>query len=218
MRYRLFLCGSAVLAAALVFGQGNSAPLGLFEERGDVGTVLHPGSVQYDAAKQTYTITGSGDNMWAAADAFQFVWKKMSGDVTLTADIAFANKTGDPHKKAVLMIRQTLDTDSPYVDVALHNIGLTSLQARESKGVATHEVESAMSGPQRVSIQKRGDTFYMFVAAKAGDPLQMAGGSFKVPITGTFFVGLGVCAHNKDLSETATFSNVSLTSPPAPEA
>ncbi len=189
--------------------------LGHFEERGDVGTVLHPGSVQYDAAKQTYTITGSGDNMWAAADAFQFVWKKMSGDVTLTADIAFANKTGDPHKKAVLMIRQTLDTDSAYVDVALHNVGLTSLQARESKGVATHEVESAMSGPERVSIRKLGDTFYMFVAAKAGDPLQMAGGSFRVPITGTFYVGLGVCAHNKDVSETATFSNVGLT-PPAP--
>ncbi len=44
----------------------------------------------------------------------------------------------------------------------------------------------------------------------------MAGGSFKVPLTGTFYVGLGVCAHNKDVSETATFSNVSLSMPPAP--
>jgi TolB protein len=217
MKRTLLIANLALLAAATFWGQSQPV-LGIFEERGDVGTVLHPGAVQYDAAKQTYTITGSGDNMWAAADAFQFVWKKVSGDVTLTADIAFANKSGDPHKKAVLMIRQTLDTDSPYVDVALHNVGLTSLQARESKGVATHEVESAISGPERVSIRKLGDTFYMFVAAKASDPLQMAGGSFKVPITGTFYVGLGVCAHNKDVSETATFSNVSLTTAPAPAA
>ncbi len=217
MKRTLLISGLAAMAAATSWGQSRPA-LGIFEERGDVGTVLHPGAAQFDAAKQSYTITGSGENMWAAADAFQFVWKKVSGDVTLTADIAFANQTGDPHKKAVLMVRQTLDTDSPYVDVALHNVGLTSLQARESKGVATHEIESAVSGPERVSIQKRGDTFYMFVAAKAGDPLQMAGGSFKVPITGAFYVGLGVCAHNKDVSETATFSNVSLTTPPAPSA
>ena len=194
---------------------GQTAPLGIFEQRGDVGAVLHPGAVQYDAAKQTYTITGSGDNMWAAADAFQFVWKKMSGDVNLSADISFANSTGDPHKKGVLMIRQTLDTDSPYVDVALHNVGLTSLQARETKGVATHEVESAVSAPKRVGILKRGDDFYMFVSGEDGR-LHMAGGSFKVPLTGTFYVGLGVCAHNKDVSETATFSNVSLSTPPAP--
>ncbi len=190
----------------LFWGQRQPAPLGIFEERGDVGTVLHPGAAQFDAGKQSYTITGSGENMWAAADAFQFVWKKTSGDVTLTADIAFANKTGDPHKKAVLMVRQTLDTDSPYVDVAVHNVGLTSLQARESKGVATHEIESAMSGPRSVSIQKRGDTFYMFVVAKAGDPLQMAGVVVpRFPSQARFALGWSVCAHNKDVKRDRDF-------------
>jgi TolB protein len=207
MKRMLSACSLAALAVTALWGQ--SAPLGLFEERSDVGIVLHAGAAQYDAARQTYTITGSGDNMWAAADAFQFVWKKMSGDVNLSADIAFADSAGDPHKKAVLMIRQSLDADSAYVDVALHNAGLTSLQARETKGVATHEIQSFVSAPRRMGILKRGDTFYIFV----GD--QMAGGSFKVPLTGTFYVGLGVCAHNKDASEIAAFSNVSLSTPPA---
>ena len=196
----------AMIAAATLWGQN------IFEQSVDVGSVLHPGAAQYDAARQIYTITGSGDNMWAGADDFQFVWKKMSGDVNLFADIAFANSGGDPHKKAVLMIRQSLDADSPYVDVALHNVGLTSLQARETKGVATHEIQSAVSAPRRVGILKRGDNFYMFVGREGEEP-QMAGGSFKVPLTGTFYVGLGVCAHNKDASETAAFSNVSLSTP-----
>ena len=45
------------------------------------------------------------------------------------------------------MIRQSLDADSAYVDVALHGDGLTSLQFREAKGAATHEVQANVSAP-----------------------------------------------------------------------
>ena len=86
----------------------NSGPAGIFEGSGDVGTVKTPGSVEYDAAKQIYTISASGYNMWFEKDAFQFAWKKVSGDVTLTADISFLGKGVQEHRKAVLMIRQTL--------------------------------------------------------------------------------------------------------------
>ncbi len=183
---------------------------GLFEGRTDVGAVLHPGSLAFDPAAQTYTITASGENMWAAADAFQFVWKKVSGDLTLTADIAFAAPGGDPHKKAALMFRQSLDPDSAYADIAVHGNGLTSLQARDEKGAATHEIQSNSTAPTRVSIRKIGDSFYVFVAAP-NEPLHLSGGAFKVPLTSPFYVGLAVCAHNKDDQQTAVFSNVSLT-------
>ncbi len=88
-------------------------PVGIFEDHADVGTALHAGSVEYDAAKRTYTVAGSGDNMWFASDAFQVVWKKVSGDVTLTADISFIGAGAEAHRKAILMIRQNLDADSP---------------------------------------------------------------------------------------------------------
>jgi len=112
--------------------------LGIFENHQDVGTVLHPGSAQFDAAKGTYTIAGSGENMWFGIDDFHYAWKKVSGDVALTADIAFAGTGGNPHRKAVLMIRQTLDGPSASVDVAVHGSGLTSLQFREITGANTH--------------------------------------------------------------------------------
>src|ERR1700757_2280912 len=87
----------------------SQSKIGIFDSHSDVGTVLHAGSVEYDAAKRTYAITGTGENMWSVTDAFQFVWKKMSGDVMLTADISFETKTGNEHKKAVLILRQNLD-------------------------------------------------------------------------------------------------------------
>jgi TolB protein len=200
----------AKVLACLALPAYAAVPLGIFEDHADVGTVLHAGSADYDAVKRTYTIAGSGENMWLAADAFQFVWKKVSGDVTLTADVSFIGSGGEAHRKAVLMVRQSLDADSPYADVARHGDGLTSLQARDEKGGNTTEIRSAANAPARVRIAKRGAYFYIWIAA-AGEDLQFSGGSMRVPIHDPFYVGIGVCSHNKDAVEKAIFSNVDLT-------
>ena len=203
----LLLVASVTVCAGRVWAQG--AKVGIFEDHSDVGTVVHAGSVDYDAAKRTYTISGSGENMWSVVDAFQFVWKKVSGDVTLTADIGFLTKTGNEHKKAVLILRQNLDADSVYADVALHASGLTSLQFRDEKGAVTREIQSNISAPKRLRIAKRGDYVYMSLAMD-GEP-KVAGGWLRIPLQGPFYVGLGVCSHDKDVMEKAVFSNVELT-------
>ena len=203
-----------VVVMALMLSPAMIAQPGIFEGHGDVGTVLHPGSVEYDAAQKTYRITASGENIWGTADALQFVWKKVSGDVSLTAEVAFTTTTGDPHKKAVLMMRQSLDADAAYADAAVHGVGLTSLQSREEKGAATHEVQSNVSAPKRVRITKAGAYLYMSVAAE-GEELHLAGGSMKVALKDPFYVGIGLSAHNKDATETATFRNVEVTPAPA---
>jgi len=212
--HRHHLCSVIILIAVLAVGLARSSAqaVGIFEGHNDVGTVLHPGSVEYDAANKTYTISGSGENMWLSTDAFQFVWKKMSGDVSLTADISFLTKTGNEHKKAALMFRQTLDADSVYADIALHASGLTSLQFRDEKGAITREVQSNLSAPQRLRIVKRGDYVYMALGTTDAD-LKPAGGWLRIPLQGEFYVGLGVCSHDKDVVEQAEFSNVELTEP-----
>ena len=189
--------------------------LGIFQDHGDVGTVLHPGSAEYNAAPQSYTISGSGANMWFGEDDFHYVWTKVSGDVSLTADIAFLGEGGDNHRKAVLMIRQSLDGNSAAVDLARHGDGLTSLQFRDEPGANTHEVQSNVSAPRTVRIEKRGDYFYAFVSGSDGK-LQVAGASTKLVLNGPFYIGIGVCAHDKDAVQKAVFSNVKLESlPPA---
>jgi len=205
-------------ARAQQSGAATAAPVGIFESHGDVGAVLHPGSMEYDAAKLSYTISGSGENMWLGRDAFQFAWKKMSGDVTLTAEISFLGKGVNEHRKAVLMIRQSLDADSPYADVALHGNGLTSLQYREEKGAATHEIQANVSAPKRARIEKRGAYFSLWLADASGE-FRPAGGSTRIVLKEPFYVGIGVCSHDKDAVEKAVFSNVELkAAPPAAAA
>src|SRR5262249_25603427 len=108
-----------------------------------------------------------------------------------------------------LMIRQGLDADAAYVDVALHGDGLTSLQFREAKGAATHEVQSNVSAPARLRIEKRGKYALLYLAAK-GEELKFSGAAVRLPLEGPFYVGIGTCAHNKDVVEKAVFANVEL--------
>jgi TolB protein len=192
----------------------SAAPTGVFESHADVGSVLHPGTLEYDPAQGRYTVGGSGENVWSTADAFFFVWKKVIGDVSLAADVSFSSKGGNEHRKAVLMVRQSLDADSAYADVALHGNGLTALQYRDEKGAATHEIHTQetqpnIAGPQRLRIEKRGNFVYLLLE-DGGKQLHYSGASIQVPLQGTYYVGIGVCSHDKDAVEKAAFANVDL--------
>lgn len=197
------LSAIAILAACGVWAQGA----GLFTGGGDIGEVGKAGSVRYDEATKSYLLTGGGENMWGNADAFHFVWKKASGDMSISADIAFPNRGGNAHKKAVLMIRQELSPGSAYADAAVHVDGLTSLQGRDERDGRTREIQANISGPVRVRLEKRGQYFSMSHAAPGGE-LRMAGGALKIPMEGEFYIGIGVCAHDNTKAEEARFSNV----------
>jgi TolB protein len=208
-----FAVGLLLLTVFSVFrvapAQEPASTVGIFEGDGDVGTVRHAGKGEYDSSKHSYTLTGSGENMWSNSDNFQFAWKKWSADASLTADVSFVGQGGNAHRKAVLMMRQSLDPDSAYVDVALHGDGLTSLQYRETKGATTHEIQSNISAPTRLRIEKRGD--YVFVSLGThGEKLQPSGAAMRVSFSAPFYVGIGVCSHDKDAIEKAVFSNVEM--------
>src|ERR1700688_4026674 len=198
--------------------QEPSSTVGIFEGHGDVGTVLHAGTSEYDSSKQSYILMGSGENMWSDSDNFQFAWKKWSSDASLTADISFVGQGGNAHRKALLMMRQSLEPDSAYVDVALHGDGLTSLQYREAKGAPTHEIQSNISALAQLRIEKRGDYVSMWLGAP-GEKLRPSGAAMRVSFSAPFYVGIGVCSHDKDAIQKASFSNVRLKEiPPATTA
>jgi TolB protein len=200
-----------VCALAQLAGGQPAGELGLFSEQGDMGVVRHAGSAHFDAARDAFVVSGSGDNMWFTNDAFHFVWKQVSGDVNLTADIRFLDTDGAAHRKACLLVRQSLEPDSPYADAAQHGNGLTSLQFREAKGATTGEIQSGVSAPARLGLQKRGDYVTLSVAA-SGQPLRPAGAAFCLRLRDPFYVGLGVCSHDADAVTKVEFSRVQLTS------
>jgi len=215
---RRFWIFAAMLLSFGVMGRAADSALGLFTDQSDVGapSSTGPGSAVYDADKKAYTISGGGENLWLTADAFHFVWKKVpaTGDISLAATIDFSPATAgaDPHRKAVLMIRQSLDPGSPYADACIHGNGLTAIQWRDTKGEATYETQAQANAPKRVLIEKRGDYLSMSFGSSDKD-LQPAGGACKVQFTGEMYIGLGVCAHNAARIEKAVFSDVAIGTP-----
>ena len=213
-RWSLLLAPVLCMGTIAAWSQANHQELGQFQGHADLGTILHPGSGHYDASKDSYTVSGSGANLWFGTDDFHFVWKKMTGDVALSADIDFVGEKGNAHRKAVLMIRQSLDPHSVYADVARHGDGLTSLQYRDTAGADTHEVETFAKAPHRVRVEKRGDYAYVSIPGTSGEMVP-SGAAIRVGISGEFFVGIGVCSHDENVSETAIFSNVKIEPLPA---
>ena len=94
--------------------------VGIFDAHGDVGTNVKPGSATYIAATRQYVISGAGYNVWGDHDEFQFVWKKMKGDFILYTRAEFLGTWVNYHRKVGLMVRKTLDGNSPHVNAVVH--------------------------------------------------------------------------------------------------
>ena len=184
---------------------------GAFESHTDIGAVNTPGSVKYDETSGIYTISGAGRNIWGREDEFQFVWREISGDFILSADAEFAGEGVDPHRKMGWMIRSDLQQDSPYISVALHGDGLTSLQYRREKGSDTAETRSDVTAPGVLQLERRGDSYIMSVARK-GEALSTIE-FLDIALPDEVYVGLFISAHDANVVESARVSNVRITIP-----
>ena len=200
-------------------------PIGIFDGQSDIGSAPVPGSASYDATSSAYTIQSAGYNIWYTRDEFRYLWKKMTGDVSLAADIAFPDPKGYGDRKAVLVIRQSLDDDSQEAIVALHGLGMIHLAERPEKDVRVKDMEYRIGGrgrpggaspdslvpvmAKRIGIEKRGDSFALFVSLE-GEPMHQFGRPIQLHLDTPFYVGIGFCSHLPTTSDTAVLSNVVL--------
>lgn len=198
--------GVACALAGALAAQTAGSSVGMFESHGDLGATPKTGSIEYNAATSDYRVTGGGANIWGTEDAGYFAWKRLSGDVTITADVHFLGAGAVEHRKAVLMVRQNLTPGSAYADVALHGVGLTSLQFRTKDGAQTQEIQSKINAPTRIRIERRGNRFTIFAGAPGGE--MTASGPQVVELADPVYVGIGVCSHDANILETAVFSNL----------
>jgi len=201
-------------------------PIGLFDGQSDVGAALIPGESSYDSTTKNYTITSAGYNIWYVRDEFRFLWKKMSGDISLAADISYLDSLGYFDRKAVLIIRESLDDDSKEALVALHGDGMIHLACRPEKGNRIKDMEYRIGSrggipggkspddlvtahAKRIGIEKHGNSIKLFVSMN-GEPMNQFGAPIQLQIAEPFYVGIGFCSHVPDKADTAILSNVVL--------
>jgi hypothetical protein len=191
-------------------------PIGIFQGQSDVGGPLVPGSATYDASTKQYTINSAGYNIWYTRDEFRYLWKKMSGDVSLAASGTFPIPAPPRDRKIVLILRQDLDDDSKEVMVGEHGTGMVHLAERAEKNAEIKDMQYRIGGsllpgvmPQRIGIEKHGDEIALFISVH-GEPMHQFGPPLKVHFDGPFYVGIGFCSHFPTTLDTGVLSNVTL--------
>ncbi|MGB8582511.1 MAG: biopolymer transporter Tol [Candidatus Sulfotelmatobacter sp.] len=190
-------------------------PIGVFEGQSDIGSALVPGSGSYDPVTKQYTINSAGYNIWYSRDEFRYLWKKMSGDVSLAADVNFPDPKGYDDRKAVLIIRQNLEDDSKEAMIGEHGSGMIHLARRTERGKFLTDKTYTFGGDlegvkaKRIGIEKRGDFIAIFISLE-GEPMHQFGPPVQVHFDGPFYVGVGFCSHLPVTSDTAVISDVVL--------
>ena len=206
---------ASVLVCLLFASALAQSGLGVFTNSGDVGGPAIKGSAEYSASNAQYRITGSGANIWAKQDQFQFVWKEMTGNFAVTATMRFLGQGAD-HRKAGIMVRQSLDADATYADVVIHGNGMPGLQWRSKQSEDTNTFDLPFDGPGTFNLKlvRNGVRIFMYVGKDAAAPKEIA--HTEVTFRNPVLVGLAVCSHNAGASDTVIFSNVSVEAQPSP--
>jgi hypothetical protein len=191
-------------------------PIGVFQGQSDIGGPLVSGSASYDPGTKQYTINSAGYNIWYTRDEFRFLWKEMSGDVSLSGDGTFPVPQPPHDRKIVLIIRQDLDDDSKEVMVGEHGTGMVHLAERPEKKAPIKDMQYRIGGsllpavmPKRIGIEKRGDDFALFISVQ-GEPMHQFGPPLTMHFTGPFYVGIGFCSHYPTTVDAGALSNVVL--------
>ena len=209
---------NASQVAALVTPQTLPAPW----TNTDIGGPNSPGYANY--ASSTWTLGGSGADIWTTADQFQFAYTNFSGAGSLVARLTsgaiISDGTTNANAKAGIMFRDSLATNAPFVAL-VHDQG-QGLQFlyRDSIGANAGQQGASIAVNPAVWLRlvRSNNTFTAWYASTAGAPTPanwILIGSHTTALAGTAAVGLVDCSHNNARIANTTFTGVTV-SPPTP--
>ena len=171
----------------------------------DVGSCSPAGSGS--EVSGTFTVDGSGADIWGTADAFHYMYRSMTGDGTITARVATLENTNG-WAKAGVMIRESLNADSANTLVALTPSNGVTFQHRTAAGnSSTYTNVGGISVPYWVRLVRSGSNFSAYYSSNGSSWTQL-GSTTSITMASTVYVGLAVTSHSDGTLCTTTFDNV----------
>ena len=178
-------------------------------QNADIGAVGLAGGATYCSGQ--FTVSGSGADIWGAADAFQFVYVYVP--VCTNCDIRAHVDTilnTSANAKAAVMIRATLD---PAACQALADVepgaGIEMLWRTNTGSATTSAVVGGQTAPNWVRLTRTNNTFAAYYSPNGNTWTQIGSNVVLSNMTVSAYAGLAVCAHNNAALTTAAFDSVS---------
>jgi len=174
----------------------------------DVNAPGVAGAASFDSSRGTWTIFGSGADIWGTAGQFNFASAPFIGDGSIVAKVSNQSNT-DAWSKVGVMMRASTASGSMYAAVMATPGNGVTFQWRNATGGNPNEVHiTGLKAPIWVRLVKSGNSYSGYYSTNGTTWTQI--GTTQSIVMGTVRAGLAVCAHNNTMLTTGTFTNVSI--------
>src|SRR3989442_1418731 len=179
---------------------------------GDVGSVGVAGSASY--ANGTFTVAGAGQGTFStSSDGFHFVYQPLSGDGTMVARVV--SLQGSSAAQAGIMIRETLNADANHVYLFDYSSANWMTERTSTGASSSYQSLGSVTLPNWIKLARSGNVFSMYGSPDGLNWVQL-GTSQTVSMVPNAYVGLAVSSRSTSSLATASFDNVSVSTPVAP--
>ena len=191
------------------WARGGVGALTLWLKARDPAT---PSSFTFDPASGIYTMTARCAE--DIDDQFHFAYKRLNGAGSITANVLSVKGTQPNWNPAAVMIRETLDPDSPTIWVyvtAAKGIGFkyrADAGSSLSTGASNTKIEAP---PEWIRLERLDDgTFKAYHSADGSDWAQL-GDAVSIAMPDDVYIGFALSSRNPDEICPAEFSDVAMT-------
>ena len=201
------LSHSASVTLVVNTATGGGLPSGWTDQ--DIGSVGLAGSASYNNG--TFTVNGAGSSITGTADQFSYLYQAAGTSYTITARVVSMTNT-NTGAQAGVMVRETLATGATMANINVTPAnGVTWLDRTATSGTASGSRTPSLVAPYWVRVVRNGSTFTGYFSPDGVTWTQQ--GTVSISMASNVYIGLVVSSRNTSELCTATFDNVSVTTP-----
>jgi glucosylceramidase len=179
----------------------------------DIGSVGLTGGSSFSSG--TFTLNGSGADIWNTADGFHYVEQPAMGTCEIRARVLSLQNT-DPWAKAGVMLRESTAAGARNAAVVVTASNGVAFQVRTSTGAASSStVLGGIAAPNWVRlIRAPGNVFAGYYSSDGANWIQI-GTNTGIAMSNNTLAGIAVTAHNNASNCVAVLDSVTFNQTPA---
>jgi hypothetical protein len=180
---------------------------------GDVGMTGAPGSAAYDGT--TFTVRGSGADIWGTADEFHWAFTLVTGNFDLIARVTTVQNVSN-WTKAGLMLRERSAAGARHASMFVTpsaEKGIVFQRRLTRDGTSVSTAGPKILAPVWLRLIRSGDDVSAYYKAAANGAWTLVATQTFAALATSLAVGLPVSSHVHGTLATGTFDNVQLISP-----
>lgn len=195
---------------ALVVSSGATAPeLPSPWRTQDVGAVGRAGSSAFIPTGATFSLSGSGADIWGTADAFRYLYRALEGDGAIVARVASVQNVSTWVKAGVMIRTDTSPGSAQAMMMVTPSKGNNFQRRTAAGGLSVGTAGAVAAAPYWVKLTRSGNT--LTASQSSNGTSWTTVGSETIAMPAGVLVGLAVSSHVAGTLATATFDRVAVT-------